>query len=114
VILHVSPHARGVRRKVSAELRREPSHRSFSGLQEDLERQVWRATALEQLDRGMQVNVVTHRKSACRARLVPCPLELFRTPPLDALGLRLIDQGDVYCRHAVPFSPIALIVRSDV
>jgi hypothetical protein len=88
--------------------------RGLLQLQQDLERQVWRATALEQIDRGMEVNVVTHRKSACRARLVPCTLELFRTPPLDALGLRLFDQGDVWCRHAVPFSPIALIVRSDV
>jgi hypothetical protein len=82
-------------------------------LEQDLQCQVWRATALEQLDCGMQVDVVTHRKSACRARLVPCTLELFHPPPLDALGLRLIDQGDVWCRHAVPFS-IALIVRSDV
>jgi hypothetical protein len=39
----------------------------------------------------MEVNVVTHRKSACRARLIPSTLELFRTPPLDALDLGLID-----------------------
>jgi hypothetical protein len=64
-------------------------------LQKDLERQVLGATTLEELDRGMQVHVVTHRKSAGRARLVPGTLELFRTPPLDALDLRLIDQGDV-------------------
>jgi len=62
----------------------------------------------------MEVNLVTHRKSAGHAGLVPGTLKLFRTPPLDALDLRLIDQGDFSCRHAVPFSPIALIVRSDV
>jgi hypothetical protein len=83
-------------------------------LEQDPQSQICRATALEQLDRGVEVNVVTHRKSACRARLIPSTLELFRTPPLDALDLRLIDQGDICCRHAVPFSPIALIVRSDV
>ena len=64
-------------------------------LQKDLQGQIFRATALEQVDRGVQVNVVTHRKSAGRAWLVPGTLELFRTPPLDALDLRLIDQGDV-------------------
>ena len=64
-------------------------------LEQDLQSQIVRATALEQLDRGVQVNVVTHRKSAGRAWLVPGTLELFRTPPLDALDLRLVDQGDV-------------------
>jgi hypothetical protein len=80
-------------------------------LKKDLERQVFGATTLEQLDSGVQVNVVTHRQSAGRARLVPGTLELFRTPPLDALDLRLFDQGDVRYCHAIPFSPIALIVR---
>jgi hypothetical protein len=80
-------------------------------LQKDLERQVFGATTLEQVDCGVQVNVVTHRKSAGRARLIPGTLELFCTPPLDALDLRLVDQGDVRYCHAIPFSPIALIVR---
>jgi hypothetical protein len=80
-------------------------------LQKDLQGQVFRATTLEQLDSGVQVNVVTHRKSAGRTRLIPGTLELFRTPTLDALDLRLVDQGDVRYCHAVPFSPIALIVR---
>ena len=79
--------------------------------EEDLQGQVCRATSLDQLDRGVEVNIVTHRESAGRAGLVPGTLELFRTPPLDALDLRLIDQGDVRYCHAVPFSPIALIVR---
>ena len=92
----------------------ERADRGLLQLQQDAKSQIRGATALEQLDRGVEVNVVTHRKSACRTRLVPGTLELFRTPPLDALDLRLVDQGDVSCRHAVPFSPIALIVRSDV
>ena len=80
-------------------------------LEQDLQSQVCRATALEQLDRSVEIDVVPHRKSTCRSRLVPGTLELFRTPPLDALDLRLVDQGDVCYCHAVPFSPIALIVR---
>ena len=49
----------------------------------------------------MQINVVPHRKSTGRARLEPCALELFRTPLLDALDLRLIEQVSVSCRHNV-------------
>jgi hypothetical protein len=60
-----------------------------------------RTAALDQVDRGVEVNVVPHRKSTGRARLVPCTLELFRTPSLDALDLRLIEQVDVSRRHAV-------------
>jgi hypothetical protein len=55
----------------------------------------------------MKIDVVPHRKSTGCARLIPGTLELFRTPPLDALHLCRIRQGDVSYRHAVPFSPIA-------
>ena len=60
-------------------------------LQEDLQSQFWWTTALEKVNRGVQVNVVPHRKSTGRARFESCALELFRTPSLDALDLRLID-----------------------
>jgi hypothetical protein len=59
----------------------------------------------------MEIDVVPHSEPTGRARLVPGTLELFRTPPLDALDLRVLNDGDVRYRHAVPFSPIALIVR---
>src|SRR5205809_1342181 len=49
----------------------------------------------------MQINIVSHRKSTSCARLVPGSLELFRSPPLDALHLGGICQGDVSDRHAV-------------
>jgi len=35
----------------------------------------------------VEVDVVPHRQTTCRARLEPGTLELFRTPPLDALDL---------------------------
>ena len=60
-----------------------------------------RTATLEQFDRGMEVNVVPHRQPTGCAWLIPRTLELFRTPPLDALHLRRIDQDDVSCRHAV-------------
>ena len=42
-----------------------------------------------------------HRKPAGRTWLIPCTLELFRPPTLDAIHLSQVDQGDVSCRHAV-------------
>jgi hypothetical protein len=70
-------------------------------LEQDPKGQIRWATALEQLDCGMEIHVVPHRKSTSRTRLVPGTLELFRTPPLDALHLCRIRQGDVSDRHAV-------------
>ena len=70
-------------------------------LQEDLQSQILRTAALEKADRGVQINVMPHRKSTGRARLEPCTLELIHTPSLDTLDLRLIDQVDVSRRHAV-------------
>src|SRR5262245_50564841 len=49
----------------------------------------------------MKIDVMSHRKSTSCARLVPGTLELFRSPPLDALHLCGIRQGDVSDRHAV-------------
>src|SRR5438093_13665668 len=49
----------------------------------------------------MQINIVSHRKSTSCARLVPGSLELFRSPPLDALHLGGSCQGDVSDCHAV-------------
>src|SRR5262245_9172829 len=49
----------------------------------------------------MKINVMSHRKSTSCARLVPGSLELFRSPPLDALHLGGLCQGDVSDRHAV-------------
>ena len=70
-------------------------------LEEDSECEIRRAATLEQLDRRVEVNVVPHSQPTGRTWLVPGTLELFRTPSLDALDLRRIDQGDVSCRHAV-------------
>src|SRR4249919_537495 len=49
----------------------------------------------------MKIHVMSHRKSTSCARLVPGTLELFRSPPLDALHLSGIRQDDVSDRHAV-------------
>src|SRR5215510_2088625 len=68
---------------------------------QDAQRKIRGATALEQLDRDMKINVMSHRKSTSCARLVPGSLELFRSPPLDALHLGGSCQGDVSDRHAV-------------
>lgn len=70
-------------------------------LQEDLESQFRGTATLEKVDRGVKVDVVPHRNSTSRAWLIPCALELFRAPPLDALDLGLIDQVDISRRHAV-------------
>jgi hypothetical protein len=77
------------RHEACTALRCEPSLRPR--LEQDLQGQVCRATALEQLDRGVEIDVVPHRKPTCCSRLVPGTLELFRTPAFDALDLRLID-----------------------
>src|SRR5207249_3475272 len=69
-------------------------------LKKDPQSQILRAAMLEQLDRGVEIDVMPHRKSAGRACLIPGPLELFRTPPLDALHLGLVDHVDVSRRHA--------------
>src|SRR6187397_2207877 len=70
-------------------------------LEEDSECEICRAATLEQVDSRVEVNIVPHSQPTGRTWLIPGTLELFRTPSLDALDLRRIDQGDVSCRHAV-------------
>src|SRR5207247_6426231 len=74
---------------------------SPESLKKDPEGQIRWATAPEQIDCDVEINIVSHRKSTSCARLVPHSLELFRPPPLDALHLGGICQGDVSDRHAV-------------
>jgi hypothetical protein len=69
-------------------------------LKQDLQSQFQGTAALEQAYRDVEVNVVPHRKSTGRARLVPGTFELFRTPSLDPLDLGRIRQVDVSRRHA--------------
>lgn len=59
-------------------------------LEQDLERQVLTAAALEKVGCAVEINVVPNRKTPCGAGLVPRPLELVRTPALDTLDLGLL------------------------
>lgn len=68
---------------------------------------------MEKLGRPVEINVVPHRQPPCGAGLVPRPLELVRTPTLDALDLGLFWELKFSRRHGVPFDVVALDVRSD-
>jgi hypothetical protein len=48
------------------------------------------AAALEKIDRPVEIHVVPNCQPPCGSGLVPRPLELVRTPPLDPLELGLV------------------------
>src|SRR5215208_1844586 len=60
---------------------------------EDAERRLGRATALEQLDRAVQVDVDARRQLGRRIRGEAGALERLGAPPRDALLLGLFDRG---------------------
>src|SRR5919204_5567719 len=71
-------------------------------LDEDLERELGRTAAVEQLDRGAQVDVEPARQLGGRIRLEAGFEQLLGAPALDALELALDDL--VYRRHPHPSS----------
>jgi len=72
--------------------------------EEDAERGIGRAAALEKLDGEVEVDVAAGRQGRRVARLVPGALELFRTPALDALALGFDVEVKLCRRHLVsPF-----------
>ena len=68
----------------------------------NLEREVDRATALEEVDRAMQVDVVAGRQDESALRVVPGALQFLVTPLLDAIDLREVHELEFCRRH---FSP---------
>ena len=59
-------------------------------LEQDLERQLGCAAVAKQVDRVVEIDVGASREQRRRRRLVARTLELFGTPALDSLQLRLL------------------------
>jgi hypothetical protein len=51
-----------------------------------------RAATLEEIDRVVKIDVVSHGEAPGGARLVPRTFELLRTPTLDSFDLRLLEK----------------------
>ena len=70
--------------------------------EKNLKREVDRATALEELDRTVEVHVVAGRQDESALRVVPSALQFLVTPLLDAIDLREVHELEFCRRH---FSP---------
>ena len=71
-------------------------------LQENLESEVDRATALQEIDRVVQVDVVARRQDERALGVVAGASELLVTPMLHPIGLRAICKFEFCRRHFQP------------
>ena len=77
-----------------------PACENRSPLEKDLERQLDRATALEQADRRVEVDVVARGEDDCRLGVVPRTLERLVTPLLDSIALGHVYELEFCRRHS--------------
>ena len=78
------------------------SPRSCWALEKDLEREVDRATATQERDRVVQVDVMTRRQDERALGVVSRPLELLVTPTLDSIHLGAVQSFEFRRRHRSP------------
>ncbi len=64
-------------------------------LQKDLKRDCDWATALDKLNRPMEVDLVGRSQNRCRLGVISGTLERKEAPPLDGLDLGLKNRGEV-------------------
>src|SRR5215210_4265868 len=70
-------------------------------LEQDLERELWRAAALEQPDRQVQIDVVARRQPSRSAVAVAGALQLFGPPELDLELLCVLENVEFHFAHRV-------------
>jgi hypothetical protein len=70
-------------------------------LEQNLERELWGATALEQPDRLMQIDIETGRKPPGSAGAVTGALQLLSPPELDLLLLCVLENVEFGLAHRI-------------
>jgi hypothetical protein len=82
-----------------------------TALEQDLERELWGAAALEQLDRHVQIYVEAGRKPPGSASAVASPFQLLGPPVLDPFELCVLENVEFRLAHRVTSGIAAVIPK---